>query len=136
MLLKCCHLLWKCRILLKIKLFGWLLLRQRLMTHRWSVLCAPEQPKIAPIYSSNVTSHRWHGGQHLRAVWLHLQPTLYGDLSAGGHFDMQRNDNLSSPLCGPFGFTGTTLSSEVIPLEPMQFSTTLGGSLISGTEAV
>ena len=32
MLLKCCRLLWKCRILLKIKLFGWLLLRLRLMT--------------------------------------------------------------------------------------------------------
>ena len=32
MLLKCCRLFWKCRILLKIKLFGWLLMRQRLMT--------------------------------------------------------------------------------------------------------
>ena len=31
-LLKCCRLFWKCRIQLKIKLFGWLLLRQRLMT--------------------------------------------------------------------------------------------------------
>ena len=31
-ILKCCRLLWKCRIPLKIKLFGWLLLRQRLMT--------------------------------------------------------------------------------------------------------
>ena len=31
-ILKCYRLLWKCRIPLKIKLFGWLLLRQRLMT--------------------------------------------------------------------------------------------------------
>ena len=26
------------------------------------------QPKTAPISSSSVSSHRWHGGQHLRAV--------------------------------------------------------------------
>ena len=32
MLLKCCRLIWKGRIPLKIKIFGWLLLRQRLMT--------------------------------------------------------------------------------------------------------
>ena len=31
-LLKCCRLFWKCQIPLKIKLFGWLLLCQRLMT--------------------------------------------------------------------------------------------------------
>ena len=30
-----------------------------------SVLCALEQSKIAPISSSSVNSHRWHGGQHL-----------------------------------------------------------------------
>ena len=32
MLLECCRIIWKRRILLKIKIFGWHLLRQRLMT--------------------------------------------------------------------------------------------------------
>ena len=37
----------------------------------------PEQPKIAPISSSSVSSHRWHGGQR-------PQPTPSGAPLAGG----------------------------------------------------
>ena len=105
-------------------------------THRWSVLSAPELPKTAPTFSSSVSLHRWHGGQQLHDVWLHPQPTLSGDPSARGNVDMRRNGNLFSPRCGHFGFTGTTWSSKVVPLQSTQFSTTQGGLLFSGAEAV
>ena len=38
--------------------------------------------------------------------------------------------------CGQFGFTGTTWSSKVVPPQSTQFSTTQGGLLFSGNEAV
>ena len=37
-----CRLLWKCRISLKIKIFGWLLIRGRLMTQSWQQRYVPE----------------------------------------------------------------------------------------------
>ena len=49
MLLKCCRLLWKCRISLKIKLFGWLLLRQRLMTRSLRRRFCPDAPVECPL---------------------------------------------------------------------------------------
>ena len=68
--------------------------------------------------------------------WSRLQPTLSSDPSAEGHDDGHQNGNQSLPLCGLFDFTGMMLSSEAAPLQPTQFSTTQGGSLNSGTEAV
>ena len=64
------------------------------------------RPKTAPISSSSVSSHRWHGGQNLQAVGSCPQPTHSGAPSAGGHFDVSWNGYLSSSLCGQSGFTG------------------------------
>ena len=49
MLLKCCCLLWKCRIPLKIKLFSWLLLRQTLMTRSLRQRFCPDAPTECPL---------------------------------------------------------------------------------------
>ena len=49
MLLKCCRLLWKCRIPLKIKLFGWLLLRQRLVTRSFRQRFCPDTSVECPL---------------------------------------------------------------------------------------
>ena len=49
---------------------------------------------------------------------------------------MHQNDNLFSLRCGLSGFTGIKLFLEVVPLQPMQFSTTSVGSRISGTKEV
>ena len=100
------------------------------------VRCAPELLKTALIFSSSVSSLRWHCGQHLCVGWSRLRPTLSSNPSARGHDDGHRNGNQSLPLCGLFGFIGMMLSSEAAPLQPTQFSTTQGGSLNSGTEAV
>ena len=95
-----------------------------------------EQPKIALISSLSVSSHRLQGEQHLGGVWSRQQLTPSGDPSVGGHFVMHRKGNLFSLRCGQSSFTGMKLLSEVVPLQPMQFSTTEGGLRISGTEEV
>ena len=71
MLLKCCRLLWKCRILLKIKLFGWLLLRQRLMTHSLQQRFRPNSPVDCPLSAGTAEdcSHLFFKCHFTQTAW-------------------------------------------------------------------
>ena len=106
----------------------------------------PDAPVECPLCAraAEDCSHLFFECQFVQMVWR-ATPTCCLVMSSAdsfwrsisrGHFDMCWNDNLFSPLCGEFGFIGTTLALEVVSLQPTQFSTTRGGLLISGTEVV
>ena len=110
MLLKCCRLFWKCRIPLKIKLFGWLFLRQRLMTRSlWQRFC-PDAPVECPLCAraAKDCSHLFFECQFAQMAWQATPmsglgtstTTPFGAPLAWGYFDAYPNGNLSSPLCG------------------------------------
>ena len=71
MLPKCCRLIWKRCIPLKIKIFGWLLLRQRLMTcsfrQRFCLGTSAECPLCAEV--SENCSHLFFECQYAQATW-------------------------------------------------------------------
>ena len=71
MLLKCCRLLWKCRIPLKIKLFEWLLLRQRLMTRSLRQIFCPDASVECPLSAgaSEDCSHLFFECQFAQTTW-------------------------------------------------------------------
>ena len=71
MLLKCCRLLWKCRIPLKIKLFGWLLLRQRLITRSLRQRFCPDAPTECPLCAGAAEdcSHLFFECQFAQMAW-------------------------------------------------------------------
>ena len=71
MLLKCCRLLWKCRIPLKIKLFRWLLLCQRLMTRSLQQRFCPDAPVDCPLCAGAAKdcSHLFFEYQVAQTAW-------------------------------------------------------------------
>ena len=144
MFLKCCCIIWKRRIPLKIKLFSWLLLRQRLMTCSFRQRFCPGSSAECPLCGgvSEDCSHlffkctflRRHGGQHLLAVLMYPRLNLSGPLLPGGRFGAPLNGTQSSPTCGRFGYIGTRWSSEVDPHPSTLSSTTLRESPTHGIE--
>ena len=70
-LLKCCRLHRKCRIPLKIKLFGWLLLRQRLMTRSLRQRFCPDAPTECPLCAGAAEdcSHLFFKCQFAQMAW-------------------------------------------------------------------
>ena len=70
-ILKCCRRLWKCRIPLKIKLFGWLLLRQRLMTGSLQQRFYPDAPVECPLCAGAAEdcSHLFFEGRFAQMAW-------------------------------------------------------------------
>ena len=71
MLLKCCRLIWKRHIPLKIKIFGWLLLRQRLMTRSFRQRFCPGSSAECPLCASvsEDCSHLLFECQYAQATW-------------------------------------------------------------------
>ena len=144
MFLKCCGIIWKRRIPLKIKLFSWLLLRQRLMTcslrqrfcpaAQRSARFVAASAKIVLICSSSVHLLMRHGGQHLLAVLMYPRLNLSFPLLPGGCFGAPLNGTQSSPTCGRFGYIRTRWSSEVDPHPSMLSSTALRESHTHGIE--
>ena len=97
MLLKCCRLLWKCRILLKINLFGWLLLRQRLMTRSlWQRFCL-DAPTECPLCAGAAEdcSHFFFECQFAQMAWWVTHMTGLGTSTAASFW--------RSISAGPFG---------------------------------
>ena len=145
MLLKCCWLIWKRRIPLKIKIFGWLLLLQRLTTRSFRQRFCPGSSTECPLCAgvsedflisfSSANMLRRHGGQHLQATYISPQLNPFGTLLPGGRLGAQQNGTQSSPICGRFGYIGTRWSSEVDPRQSTLSSTTLGELPTTGIEA-
>ena len=71
MLLKCRRLIWKHRIPLKIKIFGWLLLRQRLMTRSFCQRICPGSSAECPLCAGVIEdySHLFFECQYAQATW-------------------------------------------------------------------
>ena len=70
MFLKCCRLIWKCRIPLKITILGWLLLRQRLMTRSLCQRFCPGSSAECPLCAgvSEDCSHLFFECQYAQAT--------------------------------------------------------------------
>ena len=66
-----CRLVWKCRIPLKIRIFGWLLLRQRLMTRVVRQRMFPASPVSCPLYDGGPEdcSHLFFQCPLAQAAW-------------------------------------------------------------------
>ena len=140
-----CRLVWKRRIPLKIHIFGWLLLRQRLMTRvvRQRMLPASSVScplcdgalRTAPISSFYARWLRRHGGWPRWPVspWHPRRHSGYPNrgVSSGG----RRIGGGFSPLCGQSGSTGTRLFSGESPRPMMSLYTLPRGFIFPGTEA-
>ena len=96
MVLKCCRLIWKSRIPLKIKIFGWLLLRKRLMTRSLRQRFCPGTLTECPLCAdvNEDCSHLFFECQYAQATWR-AASTSNLDLSTAESF-------WSSIARGPF----------------------------------
>ena len=96
MLLKCCRIIWKRRIPLKIKIFSWLLLRQRLMTRSFRQRFCPGSSAECPLCGgvSEDCSHLFFECTFAQASWR-AASTSSLDVSAAKSF-------WSSIAWGPF----------------------------------
>ena len=128
MLLKCSRIIWKCRILLKIKIFGWLLLRQRLMTRSFRQRFCLRSPAECPFAQAT-----WRAASTSSLDVSTAESFWYS--IARGRFGAPQNGTQSSLTCGRFGYIGTRWSSEVDPRRSTVSSTMLGESPTHGIEA-
>ena len=88
MLLKCCCLIWKRRIPLKLKIFSWLLLCQRLMTRSFRQRFCSDSSAECPLCAgvSDDCSHLFFECQYAQATWRAATSTSSLDFSTAESF--------------------------------------------------
>ena len=132
-----CKLIWKRHIPLKIRIFGWLLLRRRLMTRVARQGMFPDSPVCCPLCGGGPEdcSHLFFQCPLAQVAWRGAGggggPTLR-DL--GGEVLERRIGGESSPLCGRFGSTGTRSSSGTSPRPEMPLHIQLRDFIFLGTQ--
>ena len=142
-LVRRCRLVWRRRIPLKIKVFGWLLIQNRLMTRSLRQRFIPEADDGCVMCSSATEdcSHLFFECPLVQTVWN--EAALEGiDVTAADAFWQsichglsggRQSGRPSSPYYGRYGSTGTRLYLGVDPPPPMRYSMLRGGSQGPGT---
>ena len=135
LLLKCCRIIWKRCIPLKIKILCWLLLRQRLMTRSFRQRFYPGSSAECPhlFFECLFTQASWRAAS-TSCLDVSTTESFWYSI-ARGRFGAPQNGTQSSLTCGRFGYIGTRWSSEVDPRRLTLSSTTLGESPTHGIEA-
>ena len=139
-----CHLVWKRRLPLKIKIFVWLLLRRRLMTRSLRQRMVPDSSvdcslcargwKFAHTCSSPAHLLKKYGRRRMLDVLWRLRRRHSGDLLVAVLSVEKLSGSLSLPHFGPFGPIRMRSISGAVPLPLMLSCTRRGGLLLFGSE--
>ena len=136
-----CSLIWKRHIPLKIRIFGWLLLRQHLITRSVRQCMFSDSPVSCPLYGGgpedcshlffqcSLAQEAWRGAVVAR-LSVTSEETFWSSLS-GGFFKREVIEGGFLPHCGRYGSTGTRSSSGASPHPAMPLRTQPKGFYLS-----